>query len=116
MTITHDDFAKVDIRVGRVSRAEVNAAARKPAYTPWVDFGPEVGGRKSSAQLTRHYTPESLTGKRVVVVVNFPAKQIGPVRSECLILGVPDAAFAGDSAGFRRGGAGVRSADPVAAR
>ncbi|WP_337996864.1 tRNA-binding protein [Oleispirillum naphthae] len=92
MTISYEDFEKVDIRVGRVIRAEVNAAARKPAYKLWVDFGPEVGELKSSAQLVKHYTPEDLVGRLVMGVVNFPPKQIGPVRSECLVLGVPDAA------------------------
>jgi len=91
MTISYDDFEKVDIRVGRVVRAEVNGAARKPAYKLWVDFGPEVGELKSSAQLVKHYTPEALVGRLVMGVVNFPPKQIGPVRSECLVLGVPDA-------------------------
>ncbi|MBN2752420.1 MAG: tRNA-binding protein [Rhodospirillaceae bacterium] len=91
MTISYDDFQKVDIRVGRVVRAEVNVAARKPAYKVWVDFGADIGELKSSAQLARHYTPESLIGRLVMGVVNFPAKQIGPVRSECLVLGVPDA-------------------------
>jgi len=94
MTISYDDFEKVDIRVGRVVRAEVNAAARKPAYKLWVDFGPEIGELKSSAQVTVHYTPEDLVGRLVMGVVNFPAKQIGPVRSECLVLGAPDAAGA----------------------
>jgi len=92
MTISYDDFEKVDIRVGRVARAEVNAAARKPAYKLWVDFGPEIGELKSSAQLVKHYTEADLVGRLVMGVVNFPPKQIGPVRSECLVLGVPDAA------------------------
>ncbi|MFT4247810.1 MAG: tRNA-binding protein [Pseudomonas sp.] len=89
--IDWNDFAKVQLRVGRVLSAEVFAQARKPAYVLHVDFGPEVGVRKSSAQITAHYTPESLVGRLVVGVVNFPAKQIGPLMSECLITGFHDA-------------------------
>ena len=85
------DFAKVELRVGRVIRADVFAEARKPAYILHVDFGEEIGMRKSSAQITELYTPEDLVGRLVVGVVNFPKKQIGPIRSECLITGFTDA-------------------------
>lgn len=91
MTITYDDFQKVDIRVGRILRAEPFPEARKPAYRLWVDFGSEIGVRKSSAQITRHYRLEDLPGRQVLAVVNFPPRQIGPVLSEVLVLGVPDA-------------------------
>jgi tRNA-binding protein len=90
-TITYDDFLAVDIRVGRITRAEPFPEARKPAFKLWIDFGPQIGEKKSSAQITRHYTPETLVGRRVMAVVNFPPRQIGPVRSEVLTLGVPDA-------------------------
>ena len=90
MTITYADFDKVDIRVGRITRAEPFPEARKPAYRLWVDFGPEIGEKRSSAQLTRHYTPDGLVGRQVLAVVNFPPRQIGQVMSEVLVLGVPD--------------------------
>lgn len=89
--ITFDDFMAVDIRVGRVTRAEPFPEARKPAIKMWIDFGPEIGERKTSAQVTAHYTPETLKDHLVMAVVNFPPRQIGPVRSEVLVLGVADA-------------------------
>ena len=90
MTIGFDDFARVDIRVGTVLRAEVAVGARKPALKLWIDFGPEIGEKKSSAQITRHYTPETVVGRQVAAVVNFPPRQIGKVLSEVLVLGFPD--------------------------
>ncbi len=91
MTITFDDFLKLDIRVGRITRAETFPEARKPALKLWVDFGEGIGEKRSSAQVTRHYTPEALVGRQVLAVVNFPPRQIGKVLSEVLVLGVPDA-------------------------
>ena len=89
--ISFDDFLKVELRVGRVLAAEVFAEARKPAYKLQVDFGPVLGVRKSSAQITVHYQPEDLVGRLVVAVVNFPKKQIGPLMSECLVTGFHNA-------------------------
>ena len=90
-TITWNDFAKIELRVGRIVEARVFAEARKPAYVLQVDFGAEIGIRKSSAQITKLYSPEELVGKLVMGVVNFPKKQIGPVVSECLVTGFYDA-------------------------
>jgi tRNA-binding protein len=91
LTISWDDFARVDIRVGTVLSAVPNAAARKPALTLEVDFGPEIGRKRSSAQLTELYRPEDLVGRQVAAVVNFPPRQIAKVMSEVLVLGFPDA-------------------------
>lgn len=90
-TIDFSDFLKVELRVGRVLSAEPFPQARKPAYLLRVDFGPELGVRKSSAQITAHYSPDALVGRLVVAVLNFPKKQIGPLMSECLITGFHDA-------------------------
>ena len=91
MTITYAEFEAVDILVGRITRAEPFPEARKPAIKLWVDFGPAIGEKRSSAQITRHYDPATLVGRQVLAVVNFPPRQIGPMMSEILVLGVPDA-------------------------
>ena len=90
--ISYADFDKVDIRVGRILRAEVFPEARKPAYKLQIDFGPDIGVKKSSAQLVGRYAPGELEGRLVLGVVNFPPRQIGPLMSEVLTLGVPDGA------------------------
>ena len=89
-TIDYADFHRVEMRVGRVERAEPFPEARKAAIKLWIDFGPELGIKKSSAQITVHYTPGQLVGRRVIAVTNFPPRQIGPFMSEVLVLGVPD--------------------------
>jgi tRNA-binding protein len=89
--LTWSEFERVDIRAGTIVKARPFPQARRPAYQLLIDFGPEIGLKKSSAQLTQHYQPDTLVGRQVLAVVNFPAKQIGPFRSEVLVLGTPDA-------------------------
>ena len=94
MAISYDDFAKVDIRVGTIVGVDAFPEARKPAFKLRVDFGPGIGVKRSSAQVTVHYRPEDLLGRQVAAVVNFPPRQIGPFMSAVLVLGFPDAAGA----------------------
>ena len=89
-TINYDDFEKVDIRVGTVLRAEEFPEARIPAFKLWLDFGPEFGKLKTSAQVTKNYSPNNLVGKQLAAVINFSPKQVGPFMSHCLVLGFPD--------------------------
>ncbi|NAZ37442.1 tRNA-binding protein [Rubellimicrobium sp. CFH 75288] len=90
MSATIEDFLRLDIRVGRVRRAEPFPEARKPALKLWIDFGPELGEKRSSAGLVAHYRPEDLVGRQVLAVVNLPPRRVGPFLSEVLVLGLPD--------------------------
>ncbi len=90
MAISYDDFENVDIRVGTVRRAEPFPEANRPAIKLWINFGPVIGEKKTSAQITRYYEPDALIGRQVAAVVNFPPKQIGTFMSEILVLGFPD--------------------------
>jgi len=90
MEISFDDFMKIDIRVGTVVRAEPYSEAHKPAIKVWIDFGDQIGEKKTSAQITKHYNPNDLVGQQVAAVVNFPPRQIGKFMSEVLVVGVPD--------------------------
>jgi len=90
MDISFDEFMKTDIRVGTIIRTEVFPEARKPAIKMWIDFGPKIGEKKTSAQITHHYDLDSLSGRQVAAVINFPPRQIGKFVSEVLVLGFPD--------------------------
>lgn len=89
--ISYDDFARLDIRVGTILRTEDYPEARTPAFKMWIDFGPDIGEKKTSAQVTKHYSHKQLAGRQVAAVVNFPPRQIGKFMSEVLVLGFPDA-------------------------
>ena len=91
MEISYDDFAKIDVRAGTVVRAQAHEHARGPALKLWVNFGPGIGEKRSSAQISHHYAPEALVGRQVAAVVNFPPKRVGGFVSECLVLGFADA-------------------------
>ena len=93
-TIAWDEFASVELRVGTVLKVEEFPEARKPAYKVWADFGPEIGEKKTSVQITELYRPEDLIGRQIIGVINFPAKQVGPFRSDFLLTGFADAAGA----------------------